>query len=304
MKFNKTSRRVLKFFVVFFILILFTEIYLRDYWGFCDSVLMMEDKQYEYIAQANQHRFRFRNHVDYNSFSMRSPEPDSSAYKILGFGDSIINGGVMVDQDSTATNILSKGLSADLKKSIQVLNIGAGSWGPDNCYAYLQQKGDFNAKMIFLVVSSHDAFDNMDFKPVVDKVIRYESKQYRFAIWELCEKYILPRLHSKLPSEDLGVIKNGTVFNTGFQDLYEYSKLKQVPFFIYLNPDKNELLEMKYNWQGQQIIEFCKKNRIRLIQGLKTTKVEDYRGIIHMNVNGQRHMASALAPVIKEYMQL
>jgi hypothetical protein len=79
--------------------------------------------------------------------------------------------------------------------------------------------------------------------------------------------------------------------------------MKNLPFFIYLNPDKRELSEKKYNWQGQQIIAFCKKNSIRLIEGLETTRVEDYRGIIHMNESGQRHMATAMAPVIKEYMQ-
>ena len=97
--------RMLLFILSFLTIFVLLEFYLRSYWGFCDSVLMMESKNYEYIEQPNQNRFRFRHHVFYNSFSMRSPEPDTNAYTILGFGDSVINGGVMVDQDSLATSI-------------------------------------------------------------------------------------------------------------------------------------------------------------------------------------------------------
>lgn len=38
-----------------------------------------------------------------------------------------------------------------------MLNISAGSWGPDNCAAYLKHYGLFGAKAMSLLVSSHDA---------------------------------------------------------------------------------------------------------------------------------------------------
>lgn len=271
---------------------------MRVYWGFCDSVLMMESKNYEYIAQPNQERLRFRNKIFYNSFSMRSPEPDNTTYKILGFGDSIINGGSMVDQDSLSTTLLSIALTKELNKKVQVLNIGSGSWGPDNNFAYLKEKGNFNAKIIYLLVSSHDAFDNMDFMPMIDKQIRYESKQYKLATWELINKYLIPRIWTPSNSEQ-PIYKKGKSFNTGFQNFYNYCKLNNIPFFIYLNPDKNELNDKKYNWQGQLIIDFCLKNNIPLVQGINTTQIDDYRGIIHMNNSGQKHMATAILPEIK-----
>lgn len=274
------------------------EVYLRKYWGFCDNVLMMASPNYEYIQQPNQKRFRFRNHIEYNQFSMRSPEVDTTAVTILGFGDSVINGGVMVDQDSLTTSLLSKELSIELNKQVQVLNIGAGSWGPDNDFAYLKEKGNFNAKMIFLIVSSHDAYDNMDFVPVIDKVMRYESKQYKSAIWELINKYVIPRILDGSVSEENGIIKKGKEFNPGFLNFYEYCKEKNIPFFIYLHPDKNELSEKKYNSQGQSIIEFCQKHDILCIQSIQSAKPVDYRGVIHMNNSGQRKMKEDLKPVI------
>jgi hypothetical protein len=225
---------------------------------------------------------------------MRSEEVDTSASIILGFGDSILNGGVAVDQDSIATTILSDTLTKLKHSKVQVLNVSAGSWGPDNCFAYLKEKGDFKAKMIFLVVSSHDAYDNMDFMPVIDKVRRYESTQYKLATWELIDKYLIPILTDNFPSEQFGVIKHGLQFNSGFENLYQYCKSKNIPFIIYLNPEKNEIAAGKYNVQGNEIITFCKSHEIDCITGLNHTVISDYRGVIHLNTSGQKKMSTLL----------
>jgi hypothetical protein len=152
--------------------------------------------------------------------------------------------------------------------------------------------------MIFLLVSSHDAHDNMDFTPVIDKVNRYESKQYKLATVELLDKYIIPRIFEGKEKEEISIIKKGKEFNTGFLNFYNYSKQRNIPFFIYLHPDKNELAEQKYSSQGQMIIDFCKQYDIPCIQSLHSIKPDDYRGVIHMNHSGQRHMAEDLLPVI------
>lgn len=303
MKFFPTPKK--KWIVYFFILFTFLlalEIYLRFYWGFCDNVLMMANDKYEYIAQPNQHRFRFRNHIDINSYSQRSAEPDSSSFIILGLGDSVIGGGVMVDQDSLATERLSRSLTISLGRKVQVLNVGAGSWGPDNCYAYVKENGDFTAKIAFLLVSSHDAFDNMDFKPVIDKVNRYESSQYKLALWELFKKYALPRLSGKLGIFESSPGAKGKTFNTGFLNLATYFKSKGVPFFIFLHPDQDELKNREFNYMGKEIIHFCDSMKIPLyLQPFNSLSEADYRGIIHMNNSGQGKMAANLFPILNQF---
>ncbi len=274
------------------------ELYLRYYWGFGDSVLMMESKNYEYIPQPNQDRFRFRNHVRYNSLSMRSPEVDTSAIIVLGFGDSVINGGVAVDQDSLATTLLTQDLSNALHQKVQVLNISAGSWGPDNCFAYLQEKGNFNAKAIFLVVSSHDAYDNMDFEKVIDKVRRYESRQYSSGIVELLVKYGIPRIMNTDTGDGVDILKKGKIFNPGFAAFANYCREQHLPFFIFLHPDKSELEQKHFNRQGEEIIKFCVNNNIQCFQGMADTEEGEYRGGIHLNDAGQRHLARILFPKI------
>ncbi|HRN78749.1 MAG TPA: hypothetical protein PKY29_01285 [Ferruginibacter sp.] len=291
------KKTVLKFLLAILAFAIVAEFTLRYVWGFCDSVLMMENEHYEYIPQPNQERFRFRNHVRYNSFSMRADEPDTSAIIILGFGDSVINGSVMVDQDSVCTTILTKELSIEKGSIVQVLNISAGSWGPDNCYEYLKEKGDFNAKAMFLVASSHDATDNINFKKVVDVEKGYESKQYTLAIWELIDKYIKPRIFGYPVTPD-HINKKGKHFNSGFHDLNEYCKQKGIPFFVYMNPDSIEMRKRQFSSFGHQIIDFCRRENIPVYYSFDSNIKKNYRDIIHLTESGHRRLADDIIKVL------
>jgi lysophospholipase L1-like esterase len=280
---------------VFVLFIVGIEIYLRCYWGFCDAVLMKADPDFEYIAQPSQNRFRFRHPIYYNAYSMRSAEIRAKSKKILGLGDSVINGGAHTDQDSIATTLLSEQLTNEWGQDIQVLNISAGSWGPDNTMAYIKKQGDFDAQIAFLVVSSHDAHDNMDFEGVVDIQASFPSKQYKSAIYEIVDRYLIPRLFKKNnPPEALGINKGGTSFNTGFKDLGDYFSEKEIPFFIYLHPEKIEVQNKKYTNQGEEIIDFCRDQNIKVILAIDYFNENDYRDDIHPNESGQKKMAALI----------
>jgi hypothetical protein len=233
---------------------------------------------------------------------MRSDSVKENSLKILGFGDSVINGGTMTDQDSLATTKLSNSLSSLLDKPVQVLNISAGSWGPDNCAAYLQKYGDFNARMILLVVSSHDAYDNMTFEKIVGVNPSFPDKQYSLATVELIDRYILPKFFKQGSSDALGINKQtaGSVFNTGFQKIFDYSKEKNIPFLIYLHPDKKEVESHAYNQQGKEIIKFAESNNVPLMKELDLgITTGDFRDDIHVNDGGQEKMFRNLFAQIK-----
>jgi lysophospholipase L1-like esterase len=279
------------------------EIYMRSYWGFCDTVLTRESNKYEYIAQPNQDRFRFRKHVRYNEYSMRSDGLKSSdSVRILGFGDSVLNGGVQTEQDSLATSIIENALTNEYSKSIRCLNISYGSWAPDNCFAYVQEYGDFDADLIFLVVSSHDAHDNMDFRKVIDVHPSYPSRQYKSAVYELFDRYLIPKILQKKEAGDH--IVKGNIFNPGFLLFHNYTQNRQIPFFIYLHPDRQEVREGKYDEQGEKIIEFCTENHISLLQGIEYENDSSFRDGIHLNEHGQRILADPLSAEIKRLLKL
>lgn len=293
------------------ILLVLGEIILREYLGMCHAPLYYSSSKFEYMACPNQDGYRFGHHYHYNSYSQRSYEPQNNRKKVLGLGDSVLFGGVMVDQDSIATSLYSK------ETGIQMLNISAGSWGPDNCAAYLKEKGLFNAKAIYLLVSSHDAYDNMNFEPVVGRQAAYPDKQYKLAWIELIERYIWPRTFGKwfskpsaesddpdqkvLKSIDgTNIDKKGIKFNPGFEQLLTISNKANIPLYICIHPDIEEVKNRKYNRQGEKIIDWCKSHGITPILELQEgIKSDMYRDGIHTNEKGQRFEANLMKKYIK-----
>ena len=302
------SKKWITISVSLLVLFVFVEIILRYVFGFCDAVLYQSSPAYEYIAQPNQHRYRFFSHIDYNSYSQRSEEPDSTKTIVLGLGDSVIFGGTMLDQDSIATTLFSK------ETGMQMLNISSGSWGPDNCAAYLKEKGTFGAKAMVLVCSSHDAFDVMSHIPVVGIYPNYPDKQYKLAIWEVIDRYLMPRIKvyfrgkqlldpdaqvvEKVKSDE-GVANKALNFDPGFDQLLQISEGKHIPFFIYLHPEVGEVMSRKYKEGGLMIMEWAKTHHIKLIDGLNEgVTVDMYRDVIHLNEKGQRNLANSLKKMI------
>lgn len=290
--------------------ILFTfilgEIILRVWLGMCNAPLYQKSNNYEYIAAPNQSGKRFGNRYLYNSYSQRSEEPDSTKTIVLGLGDSVLFGGVMVDQDSIATSIFSR------ETGVQMLNISAGSWGPDNCAAYLKEKGLFEAKAMWLLVSSHDAFDNMDFQPVVGASHSYPDKQYISAWAELISRYIWPRTIGKIFAhknennpdkkvlDGIGIHKDGRGFNPGFNQLKAIADSAAIPLYVCLHADIKEMEEGQYNEQGHKIINWCKNNDVPCILEIKEGLEKDmFRDGIHTNEKGQRFEAELMKRYIK-----
>lgn len=276
------------------------ELLLRNIWGFGKMPLYYASNKYEYMPCPNQSGIRFGNHYRYNSYSQRSDEPDSTKLHVLGLGDSVLYGGTQTDQDSLATSLFTK------DTGIQMLNISAGSWGPDNCAAYLKEYGLFNAKALFLLVSSHDAYDNMDFQPTVGHHPSYPDKQYASAWQEILCRYIYPQfikpyLHpsSNDPDPDQkvlqGIHKSGKEFNSGFEELRKIAQAAKIPFIICLHADKFELQSKCYNEQGQEIIQWAADHNIPLVKDMDYGITDkDYRDDIHINAHGQKKLTEIM----------
>ena len=293
-------------------LVVLLEFTLRFSFGFCDALLYQSSDNYEYIAQPNQNRLRFGAHIHYNSYSQRNEEPDSARVKILGLGDSVIFGGTWMDQDSLATTLFSN------ETGMQMLNISAGSWGPDNCAAYLKEKGTFGAKAMILVCSSHDAYDVMSFTPVVGVYPTYPERQYRLAIVELMDRYLMPRVRSFFLKQkqrldpDAAVVnkmsqkfvaKKSLLFNPGFDQLKNMADSLHIPFGVYLHAETGELMQGSYNEMGYEIMEWAEKNGVPLMKGMDRGENESmYKDMIHLNGKGQKHLAASLKVMVTELL--
>lgn len=279
--------------------------------GLTSYPLYVESSEYEYIMAPNQQLSVFGNHISTNEFSMRSkPISDSDSLVVLLIGDSIINGGTLTDQDSLASSILEEQLSKKLRKRVRVLNISAGSWGPDNGFAYVKKFGTFNAKLICLVVNSHDAHDNMNFEKEVGVNTQYPDKQFTFATEKLIQKgiqFIKLRYFTETPSlkmsGDLGISK-GIKFNAGFKEFKDLSVKEHIPLYIFLHHARSEMVTKVMEPDGKEVVEFAKKNQIPIFIELNNTKTDSsyFRDFIHYNEKGQKWLASVLYPTFYGYL--
>lgn len=285
-----------------------TELILRFCFGFCHALLYQSSDNYEYIVQPNQDRNRFGVRLMTNAYSQRSEEPDSTKVRILGLGDSVIFGGGWMDHDSLATTLFSQ------ETGIQMLNISCGSWGPDNCVAYLKEKGCFDAQAMVLVCSSHDAYDRMTFVPVVGVWPNYPKEQYKLAIWELIDRYLVPyfkvltrtRQYADPDAEvekkaaDRQVIQKSPYFVKGFDDLKQMADSLGIPMYVYLHAELGEVESGRFNEMGQQIIQWADSAQVMLLNGIKEGEhAEMYHDAIHFNEKGQRHLATVLEKHVK-----
>jgi hypothetical protein len=188
-------------------LLLATECYCRFHLGFGDPPLSIADPEIEYLFAPNQHLRRFGNRIDYNAWSMRSDDfpvqkNQASELRVMVFGDSVVNGGVLTDQRDIATSILQRQLGLFLGRQVVVGNISAGSWGPPNMLAYARHFGLFQAAVVVIVVSSHDYADAPTFEPVVGVNPDFPSHRPWCATWEAITRYLpryLPAMKSETP---------------------------------------------------------------------------------------------------------
>jgi hypothetical protein len=166
--------------------------------GLGDPPLYQADSTMEYVLQPSKTYYRFHNKFSVNRYSMRAddfPPHKSSAdeLRVIVIGDSIIYGGVRIDQSEIDTEILKRDLAREFGRPVVVGNASAKSWGPPNELAYLKRFGTLDADVVVLELSSHDYADAPTFEPVVGISAEYPDKKPLSALTDLFSSYLLPR---------------------------------------------------------------------------------------------------------------
>jgi hypothetical protein len=294
--------------VVFSFLIV-AELFARFYLGLGNPPLYIEDPDYEYIYAPGQHVKRFGNIISTNEFSMRSkPLSKKDKVRILKIGDSIINGGSQTDDDSLASSILEKKLSAEFHDSVRVLNVGANSWGPDNAFAYIKKHGRFGASMIVLVFSSHDLKDNMHHQKVVGVHTAWPDKKPLCALSDGFFKYFVPFIKKKIDKnyseyDYFQNVQNTGQLNSGWMSFFDYAKMENIELLIYLHPTKKETSNRAFDPNGKKLIEMFRQHNITYISGLEASLDGTcYRDFIHLNDKGQRKLAEKLINPMRSHV--
>ena len=300
MKLLKILKKIFLFLLLALVgMLLFGEIGLR-FLGFGNTVLYYNNDFTGYAMQPNQDRKVLGKRILTNEYSMRSEPLKEDEYRILVFGDSVLNGGLYTDHEKLATTMLERTLQ-ETDPSVRVLNASCGGWGINNCWGVTEQYGDFDAKAVILVVNSHDAMGQLADYPVAGSLY-YPDRQYRFAWQELFCRYILPRFNIyTVTTVDYTNIYLRYGLSEGWSEFLSLSQEKGIPLVIYLHAQKNELVEFgEYNYYGQMILDFAEENGIPIYTDLEQEKPEDFRDWIHLTEDGQQLIYNILLPVLQD----
>ncbi len=308
----KKKRLILIWIVgVAIVLLMTSEVIARAYFGLGNPPLSMTHPTIEYMYRPNQDVYRFGNHFMVNQYGMRSipftHTRQNGEFRIMVFGDSVVNGGALTDQADIATSLLQDSLTKSGYKRAIVGNISAGSWGPGNWLAYAKEYGFFDADITILVLSSHDYADNPTFEPLNPNT--HPTTTPISALFEGLSIYLpryLPQLNyhpitneTDRPSE----MVTETGGEQGIADLKNFLKLAQQhskKVYVFQHLEYLELKKHQPNIGYQRIQEACKQLNIVPIslepyfRMSLESGVNPYRDNIHPNQIGQQIISTAI----------
>lgn len=296
--------------VVLVVMLVAGELVARFVLGLGDPPLSVADPDIEYLFKPNQEVSRFGNRIAYNAYSMRGDDfpkekTDEQEVRVLVLGDSVVNGGSLSDQSEIATELLQDSLAEALGRPVTVGNISTGSWGPGNLLAYVERHGLFDADLVVLVISSHDAGDVPTFEPIVGTP-NFPSEKPRVALEEVVTRY-LPRYLPIGGGESTQAEKeaNPTGAIDDLRGLIAFIQDQGVDLLIAQHPEKGEVTGSKQEGfeaiaaaaaaAGVPTLDLAPFYEAPIASGGQL-----YRDTIHPNAEGQRVIAEALHRVIVE----
>lgn len=227
---------------------------LRIGFGLGTPALSQPDSHTGYRFKPNQKLSRFGKQIAYNQHSQRSDELTLSKpahhLRILMVGDSVLNGGSLVDQRQTITEQLESRL-ARLGRSAEVLNASAGLWAIGNRVGYLQKFGTFESDMVIVQIGTGDLTQGTTPSTLLQQNLDFPEHPPGSAIVELWTRYTEPRLRrliqrhpqaqsapAKLDLSDQAFQQNLSLLQATLQDL----KTKKIPVAILFTPQQEDLL--------------------------------------------------------------
>lgn len=286
------------------------EIFARYYLGLGTPPLSITHPQIEYMYKPNQDVMRFGNHFIVNQYGMRTApfdahKTDDGEFRVMVFGDSVLNGGNQTDHEALATTLLQNRLTENQKAVVG--NISAGCWGPGNWLAYAKEYGFFDANVVVLVISSHDYADNPTFGALNENT--HPTKNPASALLEGITRY-LPRY---LPQVDAGrAVNESDRFEEKPSENEVQRGLNDLMTFLELARTSSAKIVVLQHWEKSEVERGIPKNghqRIRQVcesigvpcislepyfsQAIKNGN-NPYRDNIHPNQIGQKLIADAL----------
>lgn len=286
------------------------EVGLRVIVGFGNPLLYIADSQIGYLLTPNQNVTRFGNRIKINQYSMRYAPikkfVEDSTLRILIVGDSVANGCWWTDQEKTISAITEKSLSEKLgkKKTIEVLNASANSWGPRNELAYIEKFGLFNSQTIVLLINTDDLFAKAPNPLVVARDRNYPDQKPPFAIAEVISRYLLATPKVPETKKEVELVRLNL---EAIKKIQEITNQNNAKFILAMTPLLREVSESgprDYEIKTRQRLkEFSQTENILYIDLLPIFKsalepASLYRDHIHLSHEGHQVVSQTISKEI------
>jgi lysophospholipase L1-like esterase len=306
----------LKFVGIMLVVVLVcAELFARYYLGLGTPPLFIAHPTIEYMLKPNQDVKRFGNRFLVNQYGMRSGnfeqrKSNINEIRVLIFGDSIVNGGSLTSHDALATTILQSRWQQKTGQPVIVANISAGRWGPGNWLAYAREYGFFDANIVVIVVSSHDAYDAPSFEPLYPSY--FPTHPPKSALIEGVERY-LPRylppwlIENNEPKAEIVSQPQNKASLDDLQKLISLARQEVGKVIVFLHPTKLEAETGNMEIGYPEILAMLKTENVpyvsmQAIFHKQGAKFDLYRenDKIHPNQAGQKLIAESIENAIPQ----
>ncbi len=285
--------------------------------GLGEQPLSVSDAEIDYIFAPNQRCRRFGNRIIYNDCSMRSDfncaeRSADVARRIFVVGDSVVNGGTLTDHYALATTILQEYLDPT-RRSVQVCNVSAGSWGPGNYAAYFRKYENLAGTNDILIVevNSHDLWEDDPSLSRGKRVGRDRALPDRQPICALMDgfsRYFIPYLRRMfglssvntkvdVPKWELDVNSASAKYNLQALDSLYALPVARRCMLVYRS--REEAFDKSSVSPGEAAFRaYAKEHGIDVLMPEQRPE-SDFRDAIHANDSGQRKLATALLSYVR-----
>jgi len=275
----------------FIFLAVLLEFFFRLAFGLGEPPLYVYDEKVEYYFKPEQELVRFGNSFSTNAFGMRSSDINVKADDvILLVGDSVVSGGVSLDQGQIIATRLEEKIQYYLDNSeVKVASVSAGSWGPRNQINFLDRLPNLSVIAVVHIFSSHDDGDipTFQYNPILQP-----EKNPVLALEEVMSKY-LPRvvglakdfIHKDKPD----VNASSPTASGELAKIISYLESYQVPVLHYHHLTRSEILGERMTFKCEEKLQ-CRafEHQTKDARSLDLYYIDD----IHPSAIGADRMAS------------
>lgn len=198
--------------------------------------------------------------------------------RVLVLGDSVVNGGVQIGQDETATALAT---AAD-HEGREWAQAAAGGWGTPNELGWLQRYGErVEAERVVLVISTHDLSEYYRFGHLSGRT--HPTAAPMCAVSDLVFTYGA----RFLPSDD-PTVHDGPRCLAALSGIADWCRAKGLPLSIVVHAARDEAVPA-------DAIAACRRLGIEpTVDFADADKAGGYVDGIHLSKAGQRHLADVL----------